>query len=343
VYSAIRHVVHASYIRCETYKDMYDCTMFFLVLLVRVTTSWAAVKHRHTTSTPDLLCITVSPGSGIASRKNKDTPSNPVRLFFVFWRVSYMYITLCVFLYCSSNRRAAAQEVVTNKMHKRQKKRSIASTSTKRRKRKKRLPRAAVYTLQERWDLPRVRELVDRLPSDHRDLKILTHVSTHADPVSGLLAVDYYYSQNRASGRLYASNSCQRLSRPVRSFCTQDRYIDLDIRKSFPTMLLRICEDNGLDPQKLRDYVTRGDDVINGILDEQKQAGGRTPLVYEDVKKAFLVSLHCGDYRSLITQGRQVDELEEFAAEMKEVATELYTRSRYKSVRDHVEAQKGGN
>jgi hypothetical protein len=227
------------------------------------------------------------------------------------------------------------------------KKRTLPRT-TRATKKKRKQKDMAVYTLQEQWDIPTVRQLVQRLPSEHRDLATLQHVLAHADPLSGLLSVDYHWSQKRQSGRLYASNSCQRLSRPVRSFCTQTMYIDLDIRKSFPRMLQHICQNNGLNPVNLGNYITKGDQVVQQILNEQQQGNlhktqGRAlpPLLGEDVKKAFLVSLHCGSYRNSVTQGCRVDILDEFATEIRQVAMKLYELPSYSSVRAHVEAQKG--
>jgi hypothetical protein len=125
-------------------------------------------------------------------------------------------------------------------------------------------------------------------------------------------------------------------------------YIDLDIRKSFPRMLQHICQNNGLNPVNLGNYITMGDQVVQQILNEQQQGNLRNtqgralpPLLGEDVKKAFLVSLHCGSYRNSVTQGCRVDILDEFATEIRQVAMKLYELPSYSSVRAHVEAQKG--
>ena len=116
--------------------------------------------------------------------------------------------------------------------------------------------------------------------------------------------------------------------------------MDLDIRKSFPRMLLQICKDNHLISEKLEEYTMAGDEVVKQILDDQHKQNGRVPLISEDVKKAFLVSLHCGDYKYNVTQGRALKPLDEFTTEIRRVATRLYSLAAYKSVRDHVETHK---
>jgi hypothetical protein len=130
--------------------------------------------------------------------------------------------------------------------------------------------------------------------------------------------------------------------------------MDLDIRKCFPSMLMQTCKDAGiLKTPKLTQYTTNGDALIREILlselkkQEEKQEEGQPQrgksvfsLVYEDVKKAFLVSLHCGDYKYKATEGRALQPLDDFATEIRRVATQLYSLAAYKAVRDHVEAHK---
>jgi hypothetical protein len=80
-------------------------------------------------------------------------------------------------------------------------------------------------------------DLVTGLPLDHRDRHVLEYILQHTDRESGLLQVEYYYSKHRQSGRLYASNSLQRLSSTVRNLCIPNEGIDLDLANAHPVML----------------------------------------------------------------------------------------------------------
>jgi hypothetical protein len=79
--------------------------------------------------------------------------------------------------------------------------------------------------------------------------------------------------------------------------------MDLDIFKCYPSMLLQICKDAGiLETPKLTQYTKEGKALISEILlseEKEKEEEGHSVcsslLIYEDVKKAFLVCLHCGD------------------------------------------------
>jgi hypothetical protein len=171
---------------------------------------------------------------------------------------------------------------------------------------------------------------------DHRARALfLDHALCTADPVTGLMEVQYRYSHKRQSGRVYATNSIQQASKAIRSYCSYGMLDDLDICRSFPTMLLHACEMLGWNTPNLRAYtMDKGGMIIGDIM---KEFG----LTYETVKRSFLVSLHCGSYRGVCTEWQAVPQLDTFAAEIQSIAEEMYELPQYKSIKTHVENEKG--
>jgi hypothetical protein len=187
--------------------------------------------------------------------------------------------------------------------------------------------------------LTRVRTLVLHLPDTHKDVAVLQYVLTHANPRTGCLDTVYRYSNQRSSGRVYAINSCQRLSRPVRRYCTANTYIHLNICTICPVMFLQHCANHSIATPELANYVTHTEMVTQGVLDEVNSNSTGTILSASQVKRAFLHALHCGSYTCSGTQGTTVSVLDRFSAEVLAATTTLYHMSEYVHVKKHVESQ----
>jgi hypothetical protein len=204
-------------------------------------------------------------------------------------------------------------------------------------KKKKKQKQKPVWVLDERVALGMVEACLDPvkgLPLDHRDRPVLEYILQHTDRESGLRRVEYYHSKHRQSGRLYASNSLQRLSSKVRNLCIPNdeknkKSIDVDIANAHPEILWQVFNKHGIGAATMKEYITDRDEIILKILKLYPE------LIREDVKKAFITAQNQGCYKKA-TNGRQIEFLDEFTVELQRAASELYKLDEYSEIRRHV-------
>jgi hypothetical protein len=198
------------------------------------------------------------------------------------------------------------------------------------------VPLSPVWVLHERLDLDMVKACLDPvkgLPLNHRDRDVLECILEDTDEESKFLLVEYYHSKNRQSGRVYASISLQRLSSKVRNLCIPDdgKSIDVDIANAHPEILCQVFQKHNIHAPVLQKYITDRDEIISKILKQFPN------LTREDVKKAFITAQNQGCYKRHATGGQEIEFLDEFTAELKRAASELYKLDTYSDIREHVE------
>jgi hypothetical protein len=226
--------------------------------------------------------------------------------------------------------RAAQEVVTTNTMYKRK---GTATESVKSKKLRKSKGAQPGWVLQERVDLDMVRVLlnpVTGLPLDHRDRSVLDNIHKHTNRESGLHQVEYYHSQYRQSGRVYASNSLQRLSRKVRDLCVPSKVCDIDITNAHPDILWQVFHKHDISAPVLKQYKSHRELIIESILQSHPE------LTRNDIKKAFIVAQNQGDYRQA-TGGQPVDILKKFAVDVKRASLTLYDHADYSEIRAQAE------
>jgi hypothetical protein len=223
---------------------------------------------------------------------------------------------------------------------KNKKKRKENSSSSSRLKKPKKCYPPPVWGLHERLSLEMVAACLDPakgLPLDHRDRPVLEYILQHTDRESGLLRVEYHYSKHRQSGRVYASNSLQRLSSKVRNLCipNDDKSIDVDIANAHPEILCQVFKKHDIHAPVMEKYTTDRDEIISRIVKQYPE------LTRKDVKKAFITAQNQGCYKKQATGGQRIEFLDEFTAELKRAASELYQLKEYNDIREHVETDNG--
>ena len=103
--------------------------------------------------------------------------------------------------------------------------------------------------------------------------------------------------------------------------CAHDTYHDIDISNCFPSLLLQVAEQQGLECPPLKRYVEHRDAVFKQV--QAEWGAGRPPLSREVLKRCFLVSLHNGDYRRNCTEGLTLTTLDTFTASLRALGRRL--------------------
>ena len=91
---------------------------------------------------------------------------------------------------------------------------------------------------------------------------------------------------------------------------------DIDIVNCFPTVLFQIYERHGIAAPLLRAYVDQREQIIEQILADNPT------FVRLDLKLAYIVALHNGDYAKHAT-GARITMLDQFREEQKTAALAL--------------------
>ena len=171
-----------------------------------------------------------------------------------------------------------------------------------------------------------VATLLTILPDAHHDVPTLRRVLRKADPTTGKITAKYKYSRSRSSGRSYTPAGYQTTTSAVRNICADDNYLDVDIVNCFPSLLYQIIGREGIPAPLLREYVLHREEVI------AKTLKAHPTLDRSQLKRAYIVCLHNGNYRKHATEGMQIPALEDFRDELKRVVVLLSKRPSYVSL-----------
>jgi uncharacterized protein (DUF433 family) len=227
------------------------------------------------------------------------------------------------------------------RLKKKRKRSKFFKVSSKTSKQNNPLPLTPVWKLEERLDLDMVHMCLDPakgLPLVHRDRVVLNKILEYTNKQTGVLKdVKYYHSKHRQSGRVYASISLQRLSSKVRNLCIPNdgKSIDVDIANAHPEILYQVFKKHGIHAPVLQNYIQDRDELIAEILEHFPE------LSRKDVKKAFITAQNQGCYKKQATGGQEIEFLDEFTAELKRAASELYKLDTYSDTRKYVETANG--
>lgn len=137
------------------------------------------------------------------------------------------------------------------------------------------------FTLLEKVDNHRVLEL---LYSDY-DIPVEAYPYLISQ-ISDQYSVVYSTTEGCPDGRRYAKDmpSYQNLVGDIKAFISQDNYIDIDIENCFPTILLELAKEAGLETGYLAEYVKNRENMIKS-----------NPKIKKDV----IVVIHGGESDSL--------------------------------------------
>jgi len=188
--------------------------------------------------------------------------------------------------------------------------------------------------LVEQYDLADVAALINELPEGHHDVPNLRYIRDNAT-VDGELTVKYNFSKDAGSfGRVFSGHGYQTLSKNTRNQLGHKFYTDLDVVNCFPVILAQVLSQNEIECKPLDSYVANRDDIISSITSVHHKYSR------EDIKKAFLVSLHCGNYKTHVTDGESIKLIDEFKVSLslaiaklseKPAYTELFAKAKRKS------------
>lgn len=192
------------------------------------------------------------------------------------------------------------------------------------------------WELHEYWNMERVQRLLTTLPSDHTDRPLLQSLSASVDRETSSRVVRYQHSKNRPThGRVYSIGlSMQSVTKRVRNYCCAGMCSDIDIVNCFPSILYQITKRYGLELPTLDAYVNRREWTVGHCL----SADLSHTLTNDDVKKAFLVTMHGGSYTRVTTRGHRMAPLDEFASEFAHAMGVLWESKEFAHVRAVVDA-----
>jgi hypothetical protein len=127
------------------------------------------------------------------------------------------------------------------------------------------------------------------------------------------IEVAYKYGSEVNFGRWYASYpSMQNCPGYIRRLCSFGLYVDIDIKNAFPTILVQLAEQAGLQAPLLRAYVDHREDCINSVCAE-------LGVSFKQVKNAVLIAMHGGNYKQAV-ENQCCQKLTDFAAEVEQLA-----------------------
>ena len=178
-------------------------------------------------------------------------------------------------------------------------------------------------TLTEKWDMDMLMKLVNEGP---RAEPALMAVLQAVNQQTGELRATYKAAEGAEFGRVYAYPSLQSVPGWARRLCAHDTYHDIDISNCFPSLLLQVAQQQGLECPPLKRYVEHRDAVFRQVQAEWG-TGRRPPLSREVLKRCFLVSLHNGDYRRNCTKGSSLPTLDAFHAALRALGTQLVRKA----------------
>jgi P4 family phage/plasmid primase-like protien len=78
-------------------------------------------------------------------------------------------------------------------------------------------------------------------------------------------SIKYSFSKGQKSGRLFAKNSLQGISRSIRHTISKDLYWDIDMVNSAPSTLENYCEKNNINSVFLKDYVVNRKERLDNM------------------------------------------------------------------------------
>lgn len=126
--------------------------------------------------------------------------------------------------------------------------------------------------------------------------------------------IDVSYTQNDDRGRYYARTpSIQMINKKVRGFLCTGMTTDIDIKNCYPTILKKICDDNGIICNDLTMYVNDREKILT-----------KYPSQYEEIKKDIFQIIFGKNVKTTIPF------VEKFKSEMKSITDELVKIDAYK-------------
>jgi len=169
---------------------------------------------------------------------------------------------------------------------------------------------------------------LDLMPVGHRDRRVVSWMLKERG-ADGFVSVDYLPSAKDPSGlgRCFSQGKLgvQGLSRHSRCYLLQRRFCggrravweltDLDMVNAFPVILHQVLAAHGKPCTELAQYVAKRDARVHVIMADSKQRG--QALTYDQVKVAYLVALHNGNYRKLDGFEQGFQQLDDFQAELR--------------------------
>jgi len=182
-----------------------------------------------------------------------------------------------------------------------------------------------VFTYREKWNLVEAASVLASLPVGHHDTPVLRKVLSDADD-DGFVTVRYKYAEGLDHGRVYATKSYQNVTVNTRRRCARDTYMDLDIVNCFPVLLLQVMERHGVECRELSNYVANRAAIIESICTTN------TSMTKDMVKLAFIIGLHCGDYRKYDSNGTVIPELDSFTRSIRRAVADLSVTVEYRSL-----------
>jgi phage/plasmid-associated DNA primase len=117
--------------------------------------------------------------------------------------------------------------------------------------------------------------------------------------------VEYHYASRLKSGRRFAKNSLQGLSRKLRHTIAKSLYYDIDIVNAHPTFLLNLCKKLEFEHPILEEYVNNRDDLLKlwigtdaGFIKEKNKFVKYILRGCDDTKQYFLKIINGGGNNS---------------------------------------------
>lgn len=150
--------------------------------------------------------------------------------------------------------------------------------------------------------------------------------------------VEYHYARRLKSGRRFAKNSLQGLSRKIRHTIAKAIYYDIDIVNAHPTFLLELCKHLEFDHPILGEYVNNRTQLLEswvgtdaGFIMENKKRVKHILSTTDIAKKYFLKVINGGGNNSTNNTV-----LNDFYKRQQEFLDVFYKHPLYKKYRDRV-------
>lgn len=185
----------------------------------------------------------------------------------------------------------------------------------------------------ERWDLALVACALEELPQKASDYRVLKKVLDEGKDRRLVRYTEHDTMGDHITGgqRMFAEDSFQHISVPLRRFLLAGRAIDLDIKCCGPTLLLQLGEAHGLVLPTLRELVEDRDGLFARIRQDHPT------LSNEQLKKAYAVLQFGADYARLATNGVRVAQLDQLRKDFRAVGDVLVALPEHSDVVRHVQ------
>ncbi len=117
------------------------------------------------------------------------------------------------------------------------------------------------------------------------------------------MKINYKASDNNPSGRVHAKSSVslQRIHKPLRAFLTKGLYRDYDMKNAHPTILLKMCEAEGLATMFQKHYIENRDKILKANNVDKK-----TMLIKLNSDSARANGKWCAGLRGLVDEWNNV-------------------------------------